>query len=89
MGSTATPSEIGCPFSAILFRSGFTERSRPDWMLALRDAAIAQLVEHIIRNDGVGGSNPSCGTNIFNGLKQNHLAFRVLKVRLRYEKAVP
>jgi hypothetical protein len=26
------------------------------------DAAIAQLVEHIIRNDGVGGSNPSCGT---------------------------
>ena len=29
-------------------------------------AAIAQLVEHIIRNDGVGGSNPSCGTNLFN-----------------------
>ena len=28
-----------------------------------RLAAIAQLVEHIIRNDGVGGSNPSCGTN--------------------------
>ena len=27
-----------------------------------RDAAIAQLVEHVIRNDGVGGSNPSCGT---------------------------
>ena len=26
-------------------------------------AAIAQPVEHIIRNDGVGGSNPSCGTN--------------------------
>ena len=26
------------------------------------DAAIAQLVEHLIRNDGVGGSNPSCGT---------------------------
>jgi hypothetical protein len=25
-------------------------------------AAIAQSVEHIIRNDGVGGSNPSCGT---------------------------
>ena len=25
-------------------------------------AAIAQLVEHVIRNDGVGGSNPSCGT---------------------------
>ena len=27
-----------------------------------RDAAIAQLVEHLIRNEGVGGSNPSCGT---------------------------
>ena len=26
-------------------------------------AAIAQLVEHVIRNDGVGGSSPSCGTN--------------------------
>ena len=26
-------------------------------------AAIAQLVEHLIRNEGVGGSNPSCGTN--------------------------
>ncbi len=29
------------------------------------DAAIAQSVEHIIRNDGVGGSNPSCGTSFF------------------------
>ncbi len=28
-------------------------------------AAIAQPVEHIIRNDGVGGSNPSCGTTTF------------------------
>jgi hypothetical protein len=27
-----------------------------------KSAAIAQLVEHVIRNDGVGGSNPSCGT---------------------------
>jgi hypothetical protein len=25
-------------------------------------AAIAQMVEHVIRNDGVGGSIPSCGT---------------------------
>src|SRR6266404_2069971 len=25
-------------------------------------AAIAQLVEHVIRNDGVTGSNPVCGT---------------------------
>ena len=28
-----------------------------------RFAAIAQPVEHVIRNDGVGGSSPSCGTN--------------------------
>jgi hypothetical protein len=26
-------------------------------------AAVAQLVEHIIRNDGVGGSNPFSGTS--------------------------
>ena len=25
-------------------------------------AALAQLVEHLIRNEGVGGSNPSSGT---------------------------
>ena len=29
-----------------------------------RFAAIAQLVEHVIRNDGVGGSSPSCGTTL-------------------------
>ena len=34
----------------------------------VRGAAIAQLVEHVIRNDGVGGSIPSCGTNDFNDL---------------------
>ena len=28
-------------------------------------AAIAQLVEHVIRNDGVTGSNPVCGTSYF------------------------
>src|SRR3954454_12604005 len=27
-----------------------------------RCAAIAQVVEHVIRNERVGGSNPSCGT---------------------------
>ena len=30
---------------------------------AARSAAIAQLVEHVIRNDGVTGSNPVCGTS--------------------------
>ena len=28
-------------------------------------AALAQLVEHLIRNEGVGGSNPSSGTIFF------------------------
>ncbi len=28
----------------------------------MRQAALAQLVEHIIRNDGVRGSNPLSGT---------------------------
>lgn len=40
--------------------SGF---ERPPKALAQnKKAAIAQSVEHVIRNDGVGGSNPSCGT---------------------------
>ena len=30
--------------------------------LAIANAALAQLVEHIIRNDGVRGSNPLSGT---------------------------
>ncbi len=30
-----------------------------------RRAALAQLVEHIIRNDGVTGSNPVSGTMLF------------------------
>src|SRR5262245_33170182 len=38
-------------------------RIRPLPAISDGAAAIAQLVEHIIRNDGVGGSNPSCGTS--------------------------
>ena len=38
--------------------------------LPARFAAIAQLVEHVIRNDGVGGSNPSCGTTAQRSLQQ-------------------
>jgi hypothetical protein len=34
----------------------------PPWRLTSH-AALAQLVEHIIRNDGVAGSNPASGTN--------------------------
>ncbi len=29
------------------------------------EAAVAQLVEHVIRNDGVGGSSPFSGTTLF------------------------
>jgi hypothetical protein len=32
------------------------------------EAAIAQLVEHLIRNEGVGSSSLSCGTNDFKHL---------------------
>ena len=31
----------------------------------IRSAAVAQLVEHVIRNDGVGGSSPFSGTTSF------------------------
>src|ERR1700730_2369408 len=34
----------------------------------VRSAAIAQLVEHVIRNDGVTGSSPVCGTSNFKDL---------------------
>ena len=36
----------------------------PHWF-----AAIAQLVEHVIRNDGVTGSNPVCGTNCIRSVR--------------------
>lgn len=32
-------------------------------------AALAQVVEHIIRNDGVVGSSPTCGTIVAFRLK--------------------
>ena len=41
---------------------------RPLRAALLDGAAIAQLVEHVIRNDGVGSSNLSCGTNDFSNL---------------------
>ncbi len=31
-------------------------------VLKINEAAVAQLVEHVIRNDGVVGSNPISGT---------------------------
>ena len=50
-----------------LARLGLQNRGSPDIRTAFNArpfAAIAQLVEHVIRNDGVGGSNPSCGTSL-------------------------
>jgi hypothetical protein len=38
------------------------------------------LEEQIIRNDGVGGSNPSCGTNNVQQVKVNK-SNRVLQLR--------
>ena len=60
-------------------RSGqfLQRRAAPDIRGAVRkaiassaawSAAIAQLVEHVIRNDGVTGSSPVCGTSDFNHL---------------------
>jgi hypothetical protein len=31
--------------------------------VSVGDAAIVPSLAHVIRNDGVGGSNPSCGTS--------------------------
>ena len=36
----------------------------------LSNAAVAQMVEHIIRNDGAGGSSPLSGTKTFNNSTQ-------------------
>jgi hypothetical protein len=49
-------------------------RGGAPWRYSRGGAAIAQLVEHLIRNEGVGGSNPSCGTNNINSLLENHAA---------------
>src|SRR5262245_22886887 len=49
-------------------------RIRPLPAISDGAAAIAQLVEHVIRNDGVGGSNPSCGTRSSDMNECVHLA---------------
>ncbi|VFU10482.1 protein of unknown function [Methylocella tundrae] len=45
-------------------------------------AAIAQLVEHLIRNEGVGGSNPSCGTSKINMLRRIFLNRRCHNIEI-------
>lgn len=43
--------------------------ARQKGMLCTRElAAVAQMVEHVIRNDGVGGSSPFSGTTNLAGM---------------------
>jgi hypothetical protein len=48
---------VARPISGAGVFGGFAEAA--PWF-----AAIAQLVEHVIRNDGVTGSSPVCGTSL-------------------------
>lgn len=41
-------------------RPGVSGASQPG--IRLKRAAVAQMVEHVIRNDGAGGSSPLSGT---------------------------
>ncbi len=43
-------------------------------------AGLAQLVEHLICNQGVAGSNPAAGTNKINGLERNLITVVLLLV---------
>jgi hypothetical protein len=59
-------------------------------LIPLWFAAIAQLVEHVIRNDGVTGSSPVCGTSQFvfrvDSLGvENQMAFRAVSQRIKSE----
>ncbi len=42
--------------------------SAPNLVEAIPGAGIAQLVEHVICNLGVAGSNPAAGTSFLNNL---------------------
>ena len=63
-----TASALFAPIGAALLakrrpeRYQMPQRFRPKSRIATWFAAIAQLVEHVIRNDGVTGSSPVCGT---------------------------
>jgi hypothetical protein len=69
------------------------QRFRPKGRIAAWFAAIAQLVEHVIRNDGVTGSSPVCGTitqtplysrwtvpEKYSGRTVNHPFFRIARL---------
>jgi hypothetical protein len=59
---------INCPFRRIYGvsyrRVAATIRAAQKTLLAIGFADLAQLVVHLICNQGVGGSNPSVGTNL-------------------------
>ena len=66
----------GWPVRGVGCSSGL--EGSPKALVQNKKAAIAQSVEHVIRNDGVGGSNPSCGT-ILNS--HNSFIFNALSLR--------
>ena len=59
------------PISPVLIGDNYDKRPPKD--LPEQDltghAGLAQLVEHLICNQEVGGSSPSAGTNVFKGLR--------------------
>ena len=64
-GSTPTPRPPSSPPSRPSSPTGrLTTGRRRAALLKGARAAVAQLVEHVIRNDGVGGSSPFCGTTL-------------------------
>src|SRR5690606_24145200 len=52
-------------------QGGFSSKAGPR-----QSAGLAQLVEHLICNQGVGGSSPSAGTNKISHLNCRHRALR-------------
>ena len=52
------------------------------------DAAVAQLVEHVIRNDGVVGSSPISGTTFLHHTRANQLMLVQAERRLRRNASV-
>jgi hypothetical protein len=72
-----------CPISGA---KRFQPRCRTQ---AAWSAAIAQLVEHVIRNDGVTGSNPVCGTSKINQLAKSRQSAEKLCVGTVWANRLP
>ncbi len=50
--------------SGLTIIDGTPSKFRLDFRRLENGAGVAQLVEHVIRNDGVGGSSPFTGTTL-------------------------